>query len=116
MTILHSDTEEQKTELEDGPSAEVIANSDTTPPGPLDDDFEDGDDYEDGNPLPQTPQERKAERDARIAQVVARVMPSVKARKIGFDPKQPWLSNPHIEATVKATIEILYDLDVANQE
>ncbi len=60
----------------------------------------------------QTPDERKAERDNRIATVVARVLPGVKALKIGYDPKQPWLSNPHLEATVKATIEVLYDLDV----
>ncbi len=56
--------------------------------------------------------ERIAERQERIEQAVAQVLPKVKARNIGHDPRHPWLSNPHMEATVRATIEELYDLRV----
>lgn len=90
----------------------VSANSDTTPPGP---DFSDH--IEDRNwPIELTPEERKIERDNRILEVFSKVLPKVKALKIGDDPRHPWLSNPNLEATVKATIEVLYDLQVSNNE
>ncbi len=64
----------------------------------------------------QTPEERQAEKESRIAALVARVLPHIKTQKIGFDPKTPWLSNPHVEETVRATIEVLYDLEFGAQE
>lgn len=54
--------------------------------------------------------DRAADRAERIERMVQQVLPKVKARNVGHDPRQPWLSNPHMEATVRATIEELYDL------
>ncbi len=92
----------------------VSNNSDTQPPGP---DFSDHPDLPNSDrDFELSPEERKIERDARITEVFNKVLPKVKDLKIGYDPRQPWLSNPHLDATVKATIEVLYDLQVSNRE
>jgi hypothetical protein len=77
-------------------------------------------------PLPQEPvteprdtvppeeafEEEQPTYEERIEHMYQRVLPGVTARKLGIDPKHPWLTNPLIEKIVRATIEELFKLNV----
>lgn len=102
----------ENNESKTSPIAGDIEIRDTTPPTYEDIELTDIE-LNHGMELPdQSTEQRAAERLERINSLLARVLPAVKARNIGLDPRHPWLSNPHVEETVKATIEILYDLEV----
>lgn len=71
-------------------------------------------------PLPQEPsvhdtippsediEDTEQTQEERLEHMYHRVLPGVLARKLGVDPKQPWLGNPLIEKVVRATIEELF--------
>lgn len=63
-------------------------------------------------PPSETLESRTADRAQRIESMFQKVMPKIRERKVGIDPKQPWLSSPLVEKTVRATLEELYDLNV----
>ena len=59
-----------------------------------------------------TPEERAADRDARINGLYNLLVPKIKNKKLETGIPQPWLLASTIEKVVRATLEELYDLDI----